>query len=124
MTGNGALAVAEFEKDRFDAVLLDINMPVLDGVGPALHASLMSEWRRKTALLTTTAYCAPPASAAGHRAAGQMNELIHSGQRPPTPIIALSASCSEEEVRAARQGHRATATLQCTLSSQPRYHTR
>lgn len=47
LAGNGALAVAEFEKDRFDAVLLDINMPVLDGVRPALHASLMTEWRRK-----------------------------------------------------------------------------
>lgn len=31
MTGNGALAVEQFARGSFDAVVLDINMPVLDG---------------------------------------------------------------------------------------------
>jgi len=60
---DGAVALAAFEKNRFDVVLLDYQMPVMDGL----------------------------------EACARMRALERAHQRPPTPIIALTAHAFEEQ---------------------------
>jgi len=62
---NGAIAVELFKRKRYDLVLMDIHMPVMDG----------------------------------HTAVRQIRKWEQENNRPPTPIIALTASALDEAVR-------------------------
>jgi PAS domain S-box-containing protein len=66
---NGQVAVEKFQTGRYDLVLMDIQMPVLDGYGAT---RLIRQW-----------------------------ELAH--RAPHTPIIALTASAFEQDVRRSRE---------------------
>lgn len=63
---NGEVAVRKFSSGRFDLVLMDVHMPVMDGY-EAMRA--IRQWERQQ-------------------------------QVPPTPIIALTASVLDEDIRA------------------------
>jgi two-component system chemotaxis response regulator CheY len=52
--GDGKQALAVLEKAQFDAVLLDLNMPVMDGEQFALAWSLQPKWRETRIFVVST----------------------------------------------------------------------
>ncbi len=52
--GDGKQALACLEKAQFDAVLLDLNMPVMDGEQFALAWSLQPRWRETRIFVVST----------------------------------------------------------------------
>ncbi len=86
LVANGEEALDALEEARFDIVLMDVNMPVMDGVSAAQLYRMQSAGRRRVPILALTADATPEARARCLEA-GMAACLI----KPVTPPVLLDA---------------------------------
>ena len=92
---NGWAAVAAVERDTFDVVLMDVQMPVLDGVQAARHIRNLPPPKASVPIVALTAD-ALPGSEASYKAAGMDAYLAK-------PLSPLTLMATLEQVAGARR---------------------
>lgn len=99
---NGAEAVAAFEAGRFDVVLMDMQMPVMDGLTAIrmIRAYETSENRERTPIIALTAN-AMPEHVSSTRAAGADGHLSKPVRADALIQAVTEAACATEPVRLA-----------------------
>ncbi|HWT75046.1 MAG TPA: ATP-binding protein [Mobilitalea sp.] len=56
---NGIYALECFVQEKFDAILMDIQMPVMNGIDAAYKLKQMEGWKKHTPVIALTAYALP-----------------------------------------------------------------
>lgn len=101
---NGEEAVQAWEAGDWDLVLMDIQMPVLDGIGAArqIRAREAALGRGPTPIIAITANTTAK-DLANYRAAG-MNETVAKPIKPGELLSTIAAAFAQEHARAAAAG--------------------
>jgi len=101
LANNGQEAVEAWEAGDWDLILMDIQMPVLDGIGAArrIREREAALGRRRVPIIATTANTTAKDLAA-YRAAG-MSETVAKPIKPGELLATIAAAFSQEQSRAA-----------------------
>jgi CheY-like chemotaxis protein len=104
MANNGLEAVEAWEAGDWDLILMDIQMPELDGVGAArrIRARESALGRRRIPIIAITANTTGK-DLANYRAAG-MNDTVAKPIKPGELLSTIAAALSQEHSRAAATG--------------------
>lgn len=98
VVGNGALAVAAVEEGAFDVVLMDVQMPELDGFGATRRIRANPKHAKLPWIIALTAGVGS-ADREEARAAG-MNDYVAKPLRPEALVAALALAYEEVQTRA------------------------
>jgi CheY-like chemotaxis protein len=96
---DGAEAVEAARSGRFDLILMDIKMPVMDGVAATRAIRALGGEAGQVPIIALTAN-AEPEDAEGYLAAG-MNGVVEKPMKPEHLLAALQAALGETEPAAA-----------------------